>query len=282
MRHKISPIDLGSTLVGYIPLDDGKNILIDSGMGEDHAKQILKTVGKVSAVYLTHFHADHSGGAFYFAKLGAEIYMPAIEISFLHRPELNAALLYGGVPPAIFQKPFFRTRQSEVKPLTESSGEIIAIPSYGHSIGHTSYMYGKTLFLGDSLISPEVLEKHGILYNYCPERTLKSCELISTLDFEDAIISHKAHIEKSVALEYTKVMKKHINDLFHKVKLLLGKTSAEIAANIMDEFSLKITPQSILLAESAIKGYLTALEKMGECQMVFEDGKMKFVQHQLE
>jgi glyoxylase-like metal-dependent hydrolase (beta-lactamase superfamily II) len=246
-------------------------------MGEEHAKNILKTAGKVSEVYLTHFHADHSGGAFYFAKFGAKIYMPAIEMSFLYRPELNAALLYGGPPPEIFQKPFFRAKEVEAKPITEGSGEIAAIPSHGHSIVHTYYIYGKTLFLGDALISPEILEKHGILYNYCPERTLKSCELLPSLEFEDAIISHKAHVKKSTALEYAEVMKKHINDIFYKVKQLLGKTSAEIATAVMEELSLKVTPQSLLLAESAIKGYLTALEKRGECRMIFENGNMKFV-----
>ena len=77
--------------------------LIDSGNDKDAAKKVLKILDdlglRLEAAIVTHYHADHTGGAALLQqRTNCRLYLaePAAPGNF---PEINTALLFGAHPP---------------------------------------------------------------------------------------------------------------------------------------------------------------------------------------
>jgi glyoxylase-like metal-dependent hydrolase (beta-lactamase superfamily II) len=285
MQAEISYIDLGATLIGIIKSEEGA-VVIDTGISPDHAKKIAKAAGvPVKAALLTHLHADHTGGASFFAEQGAKVYISKYEASFLYNHELNTALLYGGATPKIYRRPFFLSESVNVTalepeiPFVIDGVEILPITTAGHSIGHTSFLVGKTLFAGDALTSPNVTAKHKLLYNYCPRRALAALERMKEIAFNDVIICHKDAVDKKTALEYADKQKAHILGVYEDIReALKDKPAAAIAITqyVCEKRGLALSQDSSILAVSNIKGYLADMEETGEIAACFEEGKVIF------
>jgi glyoxylase-like metal-dependent hydrolase (beta-lactamase superfamily II) len=285
MEKDISYLDLGASLVGII--DCGTcAVAIDSGISPDHAKKIVNAAAKpIKAVLLTHMHADHAGGASYLAAHGAEVYISKYEISFLFKHELNTALLYGGVPNKMYRRPFFRSESIAALPLEPDTAfsiggkEFLPITTDGHSIGHTAFLIGKTLFIGDALTSPKVIAKHKLIYNYCPRRALAALEKIKDIDFSEAVLCHKDVTDKKTALEYALLQKEHILEIYGDIRGALAEKPAcaqTVTRTVCEKRGLPLSQDSALLALSAIKGYLSDMEDMGELSACFENGDIIF------
>ncbi|MDR2400041.1 MAG: MBL fold metallo-hydrolase [Deferribacteraceae bacterium] len=279
----VSYVDLGATLVGIIKTGNSA-IVIDTGISSDHAKKIAKAAGcVVKTVLLTHLHADHAGGASFFAEQGADVYISKYEASFLYHHELNTALLYGGATPQIYRRPFFLSKSVNVQAfepdvsLNIDGVEIRPISTAGHSIGHTSFLAGKTLFAGDALTSPNVMAKHKLIYNYCPRRALAALERIKDTDFTDVVICHKGEADKKTAVEYAELQKAHILSVYDDISEAVREKPADIEGItrfVCEKRGLLLSQDSYILALSNIKGYLADMEEKGELAARFVDGKI--------
>src|SRR5215211_1243930 len=90
---------------GRARADDGRCVLIDTGLHETSAKKALKAVreelhGEVVAILTTHAHADHFGGnATVVKRTGARVHAPAFDEAILRYPLLQPALLFAGADP---------------------------------------------------------------------------------------------------------------------------------------------------------------------------------------
>ena len=166
-----SPLE--TSVNAYLVNTGSKLILIDTGtsglFGPSLGKLInnLKSSGyepaQIDEIYLTHMHPDHVGGL---AADGKALFSNAIVRAdqrdsdyWLSEANMNAA-------PAE-SKGFFQGAMASLKPYiaankyipfngnTELSSGIKSFPSYGHTIGHTSYVVeseGKKLMLLGDLI----------------------------------------------------------------------------------------------------------------------------------
>jgi glyoxylase-like metal-dependent hydrolase (beta-lactamase superfamily II) len=285
MEKEISYLDLGASLVGII--DCGAYaVVIDSGISPDHAKKISNAAAKpIKTVLLTHMHADHAGGASYLAERGAAVYISKYEISFLFKHELNTALLYGGVPGKMYRRPFFRSESIAALPFEPDTAfsiggrEFLPITTDGHSIGHTAFLTGKTLFIGDALTSPKVIAKHKLIYNYCPRRALATLDRIKDIDFSDAVLCHKEVIDKITAVKYALLQKEHILEIYSDIRTVLSDkpvSAQSVTHAVCEKRGLPLSQDSALLALSAVKGYLSDMEDMGEISAYFENGEIVF------
>jgi glyoxylase-like metal-dependent hydrolase (beta-lactamase superfamily II) len=167
---------------------DGKPVLFDTGTGPerpfgpdtDHLIESLALAGfrpdDIAAVMLTHLHSDHvwgllaaSGGA---AFPRATVHVDARELAFLtdaSRSGPNIARSRAAIAACADRVlPF--DAGAEVIP------GIVAIPTPGHTVGHTSYRVGggadAVVVLGDLMHHPMLAERPDLTYRYDYDRSL--------------------------------------------------------------------------------------------------------------
>jgi glyoxylase-like metal-dependent hydrolase (beta-lactamase superfamily II) len=148
-------IDDGYVTCHFVEGDDGSVVLIDACVSDDAAAILAALEGAehgpeaVTAILLTHGHADHRGGVAAFED--AELYA--------HRDELP--LLRGEVRPrgplpwwSGLAEPLEVTPVDDGEELELGGGiSARAIHMPGHTSGSVAWLIGDTLFLGDAGVS---------------------------------------------------------------------------------------------------------------------------------
>jgi len=151
-----SPMSVASYL---IKLDNGKLALIDAGM-DPQASAIRETLKQngysesdVLAIFCTHSHDDHTGGASKF--LNAIIYLMAPPPDLENTPSLSAwnkaqqaIPIDPSKPRTLDQKRITRIQDGETLEIGGNSIQAFSIP--GHTPDSCAYLTFGVLFLGDS------------------------------------------------------------------------------------------------------------------------------------
>ncbi len=173
----------------YMYLITGRNCyLIDSGVAgsekiiAEYMKKLGKSMKEIKAVFLTHAHPDHMGGAAEIKKIsGCEIYasekekdwIENIELQFRERPIPNFYKLVS--KPVRVDK---TVKEGDVI-LPEGQVSIRILETPGHSHGHVSYIFEEenVLFSGDAI--PD--QKDFPIFTD-EEKSEKSLEKMTVLD----------------------------------------------------------------------------------------------------
>lgn len=179
---------------GELPSDPSGRpaLLIDAGLDESVAKRVLRLLGEhglvLTAVLVTHAHADHSGGAAYLAKTtGAQILASAFDKTGLEHPIWEPVYLFGGAfPPAPLLGKFTNAPPVIVDAVVEPGPlqppgcpfKVEVVPLPGHSLGQIGVAAFGILFSADAVVGPEVIAKHGVPLNADVGRALKTYDLL--------------------------------------------------------------------------------------------------------
>lgn len=157
---------------------NGKNILVDSGMGFHLVENLAKegiSPEQVDMVLLTHMHGDHIGGLMKDGQRvfpNAELYISKKEVAYWTDKKIQASLPEGqqrgfagaqAVVEAYKDKlHLFEPQQAEK--MEELIPGVKSIASYGHTPGHTCYLVenggGKLFIWGDLINFPTVQVPH--------------------------------------------------------------------------------------------------------------------------
>jgi glyoxylase-like metal-dependent hydrolase (beta-lactamase superfamily II) len=179
----------GGVNVGVLRGENGRCVLIDTGLHETSAKKVLKAVrdelgGDVVAILTTHAHADHFGGnATVVKRTGAKVYAPSFDEAILRYPLLQPALLFAGAdPPPTMRGGFMLAQASPVDVVLSGSRleiegfdvEIISLK--GHSPNQVGYLVDGIFFCADIVLPESVLEKYRIPYLFSVGDHLASLE----------------------------------------------------------------------------------------------------------
>lgn len=110
--------------VGVVKSSEDEVVLIDSGSDKDAAKKVLRVLSaqnwKLSAIFNTHSHADHTGGnKFLQEKTGCKIFAKGLEADVACAPVFEPIGLYGGLPFKELKNKFLMAQPSEVSYLSE-------------------------------------------------------------------------------------------------------------------------------------------------------------------
>lgn len=271
--------------IGIVKISDENVCLIDAGSGRDTAKKILKHIREngwsLSAIYVTHSHADHIGGCKYLQdSTGCKIYARGIEADFVNHPILEPSLVWSANPPDSLRHKFLLAQPSICEPLTEAVlPECIKMIDLG---GHSPEMVGfitdeGVAFIGDSFSGVSTLEKYRVGYIYDIERYLNTLSELKGLEAELYIPSH-AEVSDNISeivdynIENTEQILEKITEICTQ-----GATFEEILKKIMDFYALSLTYEQYGLVGSTVRAYITYLLKNGKIDGSFDCNMLRFI-----
>ena len=268
--------------IGLYRINDSEICLIDSGSDADAAKKILKhltaNAWTLRAVYITHSHADHTGGCATLAnRTGCSIYAPEGDLSFTRHPQHEPSLLYGGCPPKPLRNKFLMAKPSSAKPLTPEALpeglEMIFLD--GHCPAMAAFRTSDGVwFLGDCMSSAEIIEKYHVNYLSDPRKYLDALETVKGLEGACFIPAHAPILEDVVSLADKNIAKVHE---IAALILSLCETPAgfdAILKGVFDHFDLNMNWGQYVLVGSTIRGYLAWLLDEGQLTTSFDSNRM--------
>lgn len=202
--------------VGYVQ-QGNQGMLIDAGLDKSAMNKILRQLNEkqlpVTHLFITHGHADHYGGAHHL-QLKRDVYTiaPEFEEATLRYPKLEPLYLFHGVnPPEDMRNKFLEAEAIRVDevvkegPYRWGDKDIYFHQLAGHSINQHGVLVNDILFAGDSYMSLDVLNKHGLPFLMDASLTLESLNKLRTIHAEGALPGHgkyekdfKATVQKNI------------------------------------------------------------------------------------
>lgn len=150
----------------YLLRMNGKNILIDTGLGAEQGGQLLQALNAldiapemIDMVVMTHLHIDHAGGLYGEGKEvfgNAQVWVAEDEARYWGEEKEFPALQQGSIP---FARAALKVSNLRLyAPGIEIMPGLTSIAAYGHTPGHTAFMVNagekQVLIWGDAMHVP--------------------------------------------------------------------------------------------------------------------------------
>lgn len=282
-------IDTGMTYIPFYKINDKEIIMLDTGWkkGErDGIEKILESNSfKVAAIINSHSHSDHTGNNEYFKKkYNSIIAMPAFE-ALICSSETNLKVYYGGQTLRSVREHYghivFKTDikieedQDEVT-VCDINFRIIHTP--GHSPDHICIITPDDVaYIGDALISYEVMRGAKIPYAYILSEDMKSKAKLYDLSCSKYVVAHKGVYEN-----ITKLIDDNID--FYESKAMTiyevidrPMTFEEIMKAVIKKLNIHINNiYKYYFIERMLKSYVEYLNDIEMLNLIMENGFLKY------
>jgi glyoxylase-like metal-dependent hydrolase (beta-lactamase superfamily II) len=282
-------IDTGMTYIPFYKINDREIIMLDTGWAEGERKGIdellEKNNFKVSGIICSHAHVDHVGNNTHLKeKYGCTIAMSAYE-ALICSSAVNLKLYYNGQTLSEVKEHFgnmicktdilILSDEDRVK-VCDIEFEIIHTP--GHSPAHICIVTPDGVaYLGDSLISYEVMEGAKMPYAYILTEDLKSKKKLYDLRCSKYIVAHRGVFD-----DITKLIDDNVNFYRNRAKKVCdtikgSMTMEDIMKAVVEDFKIHIgNKYKYTLIERMLKSYLEYLNEKGVIELNIDSGFLKY------
>ena len=150
----------------------------------------------------------------------------------------------------------------------------------GHTLGSIGVLTkDKVFFIGDTLVSEELLSKFELLFLFDIEAYLKSLSILEIIDFEYVVLGHgKKVLSRNEALELAKkhelCVMKYLNQLRELTKE--PKNLESILKTILNNNKLSYNYKEYHFFKSTLVSMISYLTKLGELNYDLRDGDVLY------
>ena len=283
----------GGANIGILA-QDGRCLIIDSGMDKDAGRDILNAVKKLgltpTALLVTHAHADHFGGAHYLVRqTGLKVYATRVESAVMASPILEPLYLFSGAyPPRDLQHKFLLAKPCLVDTVLSGSETMIeqiplqvhALP--GHSTEQVGVAFGETYFVGDAFLTPDILDKHRIPFYTDVQVGLTTLHTMKSrlTTFKYIVAGHGEIYDStehvSQAIDYTA---QRLEDILSCLRVSLEDGLPRVTGDLLrvvadaQRLTLSSLP-SYVLCQTTVQSALSTLYAQGEIHPIFQDNQL--------
>ncbi len=276
----------GAVNVGVFMLRDEGCVLVDTGLDDRSAKNIMKVLESnrlsVKKIFITHSHADHIGGASWLQRhTNAEVYTSQWESSFMVNPGLEPFYLYSASPIAELTTKFF-----QAKPCTsvnavvpgEEMDEIDILDLSGHSPGMIGFRTSdEVICTADAYFSKEVLDKYFIPYFADIEKSLATLERLKTMDARCFLPAHGCPSDQIESLiQYNQERILTIQEEIVRYLTEVNCSREQLIARFAVDRKIELNAGQYFLISSTISSFLAFMANQGQILLSCKDGYLQW------
>lgn len=288
------------TNVGIVRTQSGDALLVDSGLDSTVGRRVARLLSSAGLmprwILNTHSHADHIGAnRFLQEEYGCEVLTSPSEAPWVEHSQLESFALFGYAdPPQRMRTKFLFAEPSTVSrhvspPKVEVGGtDLTLVDLAGHSPGQIGVMYEGVLFCGDAVFSPQLVERHPVLFHSSISKALTVLEGLRQIDADILIVPGHGNCFGPGYSAFKEALERNIEALEQVQQFILdllqsrtsegfstGVPTEQIVAEVCDRFSCK--PESIgdyCLIRAAVCAHLSHLEQRNAVRPVVYNHKL--------
>jgi glyoxylase-like metal-dependent hydrolase (beta-lactamase superfamily II) len=273
---------------------DGRALLIDTGLDHDAGRRALRAVEEsgatLEAVFVTHAHADHFGGArFLQRRLDVPLYAPRLEAAMMENPIIEPLYLFGGATPIrelrskfTLGEPCAVTEIVEAGPVGVGPFQVDVVPLPGHAPNQVGVALNgaghDVLFCADAIFPRQTIDKHKVLFCVDLDATLDTIGELGEQPYRWFAPGHgpayAAGEEIKGICGANRERLEEIREAVHAA-LIKPQETATLVQGVAQHFRLKIrTPTAYYLTRTTILAALSSLEGAGEVAAVTDENRL--------
>lgn len=282
-------IDTGMSYIPFYKINNEEIILLDSGWGKGERKGIValleKNCFKVVGIICSHAHIDHIGNNAYFKeKYKCTIAMSAHE-ALVCSSTINLKVYYSTQTLSVVTEHFGDMVCDTDSMILDNQDRIDVcgiefniIHTPGHSPAHICIITPDNVaYLGDALISYDVMEGSKMAYAFILREDLKSKAKLYDLKCSRYVVAHKGMYN-----DITKLIADNIN--YYKNRAAKVYALIEGAMTMEDIFKAAIKKFDIIVKstyryaviERMLRSYVEYLNETGSIELNIEHGFLKY------
>jgi hydroxyacylglutathione hydrolase len=287
-------IDTGMTYIPFYKINDEEIIMMDTGwkVGErEGIEELLEENNyKIVGIICSHAHIDHIGNNTYLKnKYNCVIAMPAYE-ALVCSSTVNLKVYYSTRTLSDVTERFGHMVCETDIMISDNQDKIYVcgikfkiLHTPGHSPAHICISTPDNVaYVGDALISYEVMKGAKMPYAFILKEDLKSKTKLFDLKCSRYVIAHKGMYD-----DITKLINDNIDFYKNRAERIYeiiegAMTMEDIMKSVIKSFNIHVkTVDKYALIERMLRSYVEYLDETGRIGLIMDNGFLKYTKVQV-